>query len=450
MTLMTTPGRRGALAVAAALALALGSLTATPALAQSPSQVQEVVVQLATGVNASNFAAEQGLVLLDRFGTRPIHRLRLGTPGDVEAVAAALSALPQVVFAEPDFAGETPESVKNSIWLIGNSEAEYVEQWAPDALRLTGAHQRSTGRGVRVAVLDTGVELDHPTLAPRLLRKRSGALVGRDFVDNDSNPSEAGGAGDLGWGHGTHVAGLVALAAPEARIMPVRVLDAAGQGNVWVLAEGIGWAVDPDARPDTDDGAHVINLSLGTTRPTRLLETAVALATCNFADDDDAFSDPGFAADRARCARGWGAVVLASAGNSGSGDELIFPAAEGVKGSRAVAASTADRGLAGFSNFGGWIKLSAPGQGIVSTVPGASWGTWSGTSMAAPLAAGTAALVLSSRPPGGGRPNPRRWLPEDVLKRLEDRSAAQCSGPFKLVDAQAAVTNTAAPAPVCP
>ena len=87
------------------------------------------------------------------------------------------------------------------------------------------------------------------------------------------------------------MAGLVALAAPEAKIMPVRVLDAAGRGNVWVLAEGIGWAVDPDARPDTDDGAHVINLSLGTTRPTRLLETAVALATCNFADDDDAFSD---------------------------------------------------------------------------------------------------------------------------------------------------------------
>jgi subtilisin family serine protease len=172
------------------LALALACVAATsPALAQSPTPVQEVVVQLATGVNASAFASAQGLVLLDQFGTRPIHRLRLGTPGDVEAVAATLATLPEVVFAEPDFAGETPESVKNSIWLIGNSEAEYVEQWAPDALRLAGAHQRSTGRGVRVAVLDTGVELTHPSLAPRLLRKRNGALVGRDFVDNDANPS---------------------------------------------------------------------------------------------------------------------------------------------------------------------------------------------------------------------------------------------------------------------
>jgi subtilisin family serine protease len=429
----------------AALALSLSTLGAG-----AVEPLQELVAQLATGVDATAFANAQGLLLLDRFGSRPIYRFRLAAPGDVEAVTAALAQRPEVVFAEPDFNGETPESTKNSVWFIGNSEAEYVEQWAPEAMRLAEAHQRATGQGVRIAVLDTGVEPTHPSLAGKLLRNAAGAVVGRDFVDDDTDPSEVGAIGDLGYGHGTHVAGLVALAAPGARIMPVRVLDASGGGNIWVLAEGIGWAVDPDGRPGTDDGAHVINLSLGTIRPTQLLETAVALATCNFGDDDDQFQDPGFNADRLRCRRGYAATVLASAGNSGSDSELIYPAAEGVKGSRAVAASTVDRRLADFSNRGGWIKLAAPGQSIVSAVPGATWGTWSGTSMAAPLAAGAAALVLSSRAPGAWRPNPRRWQPEDVLKRLEDRSAPLCGSSLKVIDALAAVSDTPAPDPVCP
>jgi subtilisin family serine protease len=92
---------------------------------------------------------------------------------------------------------------------------------------------------------------------------------------------------------------------------------------------------------------------------------------------------------------------------------LIFPAAEGVKGSRAVAATAVNRRLASFSNFGGWIHLAAPGEGIVSSVPGATWGTWSGASMAATLAAGTAALVMAMSPHGGGRPRPRHWQPEE-------------------------------------
>lgn len=429
----------------AASALAL----AGPWAGAAVTPVQEVVVQLAEGVNVSSFASSQGLVLLEQFGKRPIYRLRLASAGDVEAVAASLATQPGVVFAEPDFEGETPESVKNSIWLIGNSQVDYVEQWAPDALRLTEAHQRSTGKGIRVAVLDTGVEATHPGLAGKMLLRKNGGVRGRDFVDDDQDASEGGGPGDLGYGHGTHVAGLVALVAPGAKIMPVRVLDRNGRGNIWVLAEGIGWALDPDKNGTTDDGAHVINLSLGTTRPTRLLDTAVALATCQFDDDDDAFSHPGFDADRTRCAKGWAAVVVAAAGNSGSADELIYPAAEGVKGSRAVAATTAARGLASFSNSGGWIKLAAPGDGIVSTVPGGSWGTWSGTSMAAPMAAGTAALILGLRAPGATKPNPRAWLPEDVLLRMEDRSAPLCGASLKVIDAMAAVSNTPAPAPGC-
>jgi subtilisin family serine protease len=248
----------------------------------------------------------------------------------------------------------------------------------------------------------------------------------------------------------------VALAAPDARLMPVRVLDRSGRGNIWVLAEGLAWAVDPDGRPRSDDGAHVINLSLGTTRPTRLLDTAVKLAACTFDDDDDDddFADPGFAADRERCARGFAALVVASAGNGGSATELIYPAAEGVEGARAFAALRPDGRLADFSNRGSWIPLAAPGESIVSSVPGGgavgAWGTWSGTSMAAPLAAGTAALVLASRAPGQVRPQPRRWTPEQVLKRLEDRAAPVCDASQRRIDAFAAVSDTAPPEPGCP
>lgn len=435
-------------AAPSALALAAAALWSGPAAAADP--LPEVVVQLEVGVDAATFAAQQGLTLLDQFGTRPIWRLRVPSGGDPEAIAEALKGRPEVVFAEANFEGQTPESDKNSVWVIGNSAQEYTRQWAPTALRLRDAHRLSKGAGVRVAVLDTGVERSHPTLANKLLLRRDGTLVGRDFVDDDDDPSETGAAGDLGWGHGTHVAGLVALSAPSAKIMPVRVLDASGQGNLWVLAEGIGWAIDPDGRPSTDDGAHVINLSLGTTRPTQLLQTAVALATCEFDDDDDDFVHPGFDADRERCNRRYAAIVLASAGNSGSGSEEIFPAAEGVKGSRAVAASTQQRTLAEFSNYGGWIKLAAPGDRIISSVPGAAWGTWSGTSMAAPLAAGTAALLLGSKPPGATRPNPRAWVPEDVLLRMEDRASKLCEASLRQVDALATLRDEPPPDVVCP
>jgi subtilisin family serine protease len=309
---------------------------------------------------------------------------------------------------------------------------------------------------VRVAILDTGVELSHPHLAPRLARRSDGTVLGRDFVDDDADPSEEGGRSDVGWGHGTHVAGLVALAAPGAQLMPLRVLDRAGRGNAWVLAEALAWAVDPDGNPATDDGAHLINLSLGTTQPTRLLAAVTELASCAFADeddeDDDDFDDAGFDDDRARCASGHGAAVLAAAGNDGSAELRIFPAAEGVKGARAVAATTPQAALAPFSNRGDWITLAAPGEAIVSSVPGGGWGTWSGTSMAAPLATGVAALLLGTpaQDPRPGTTGLRQWTAEYLLKRLEDRGTVVCGAPMTQIDALAAVTDSPPIDPVCP
>lgn len=402
----------------------------------APRVAGEVLVQLRPGVDVAALAAERGATVLDRFGRRPIWRLRTAAGADLDATIAALRADARVQFAEANVEGETPEGRRRAVWAVGGDAGVYAGQWAPASMRLAEAHARSRGAGIRVAVLDTGLDATHPLFAGRV-----GA--GRDFVDDDADPAEAGGSGDAGFGHGTHVAGLVLLAAPDATLMPARVLDAQGRGNAWVLAEALGWAVDPDADPATDDGAHVINLSLGTTQPTQLLTTAITLARCDFDEDDDEFDDPGFDDDRARCALKRGAVVLAAAGNDGSENGVQWPAAEDVPGSLAIAAHTEAAALAGFTNRGAPVKIAAPGEAIVSSVPGGRWAVWSGTSMATPLAAGTAALVL------GALPDPRGVLPLDVAKRLTDRSAALCGSPLRKLDAAAAVTDTAAVDPAC-
>jgi subtilisin family serine protease len=412
----------------------------------------DVVVQLLRGSDLAAVTSAYGLTVVDRFGQRPIWRLRVADGASADAAVAALRGDGRVRFAERNLESETPEGRKNSVWAVGGDAAVYAAQWAPQAIDLADAHTVSTGVGVRVAVLDTGIDTTHPVLAPRLARRAGGALLGRDFVDDDADPSEAGSRADAGYGHGTHVAGLVALVAPAATLMPVRVLDAAGRGNTWVLAEALGWAADPDGDPASDDGAHVINLSLSTLQRTDLIKTAGELAACTFDDDDDDFADPGFDDDRARCTLRQAAVVVAAAGNGGSESEQQFPAAETVQGLLSVAASTEARRIADFSNRGSWVRIAAPGEQIVSTVPGGGWGVWSGTSMAAPLVAGGAALLLATLPPGGdpALAAPRQWDAELAAKRLADRSSALCGSSLRQLRLAAALADVSADDPACP
>jgi len=196
-------------------------------------------------------------------------------------------------------------------------------------------------------------------------------------------PNAAASRSTPAYGHGTQVTGLVLLAAPRATIMPVRVLDANGQGNAWVPAEALAWAVDPDGDPNTDDGVHVVNFSLGSLQRTRLLEIATRIASCDLEVDDDDAYEPG---DKARCLQRHGAVVIAAAGNGSSAIEQQFPAAEsqpaGLTGALAVTASNLLGQGAYSGNHGPWVQIAAPGEGITSTVPGGGYGTWSGTSMA--------------------------------------------------------------------
>ncbi len=400
----------------------------------------EVLVQLRSGADLASIQTGYRLSLKARFGARPIFRFQVPAGTTVDAAVAALRADTRVVVAEANHIAGTPEARRRTVWAVGTS-AQYAAQWAPESMGLRQAHTLATGQGLRVAVLDTGVDASHPALADRV-------LPGRDFVDLDDDASEVGVPGMGGYGHGTHVAGLVALSAPGAQILPLRVLDAQGEGNVWVLAEAVLHAVDPDGNPFTSDGARVINLSLGTTVRTDILDLVKRLAECSAEENDDdeddkvKLDDAGYQADRDRCNVLGSAVVIAAAGNDASATEKQYPAAEASYGSLSIAASNATRRIASFSNRGDWIDLAAPGDGITSTVPGGGYGVWSGTSMATPLVAGVAALLFEQNP---------GWKPEDVTKRLRETSMPLCSTSLRQVHADAAVRDLKFNSPpICP
>lgn len=209
---------------------------------------------------------------------------------------------------------------------------------------------------VVIAVIDTGVDLDHPDLDGKL-------TAGYDFVGDDDQADDAN-------GHGTHVAGIVAAETdngiggagicPNCRIMPLRALNRFGSGSLSDIAGAITYA--------TDNGADVINLSLGGRSQSTILQRAVDYAWEN------------------------GVFVTCAAGNSGVSTRE-YPA--GYSNCVAVAATTDRDTRASFSNYGSWVELAAPGQAIYSTYTNGRYANSSGTSMAAPNVAGLAGLLAS-------------------------------------------------------
>jgi thermitase len=309
-------------------------------------------------------AARFDLTVLEQLDNLPIYRLRiinqLLTP---PTLASLLQTLPNVLYAEPNYIGQVPEGQRQrSGWAIGGNDETYHAQWAPQMLRLPEAHTISTGAGITVAVLDTGVDPDHPALAGHLIQ-------GFDFVDLDADPSEEGAYGqDSAYGHGTHVAGLIALAAPDSDIMALRILKPDGTGNSWLLAQAIRYAVA--------NNASVVNMSYSVSKRSLLIDNILDLVT-------SLTPSP---------------VMVAAAGNNGPSTAKEYPAAERKPGLLSVAASTDSDTLAEFSTRGSWVDVAAPGAGILSCVPMNNYAAWSGTSMSAPFVAGTAALVRALYP----------------------------------------------------
>jgi subtilisin family serine protease len=373
---MTTSLRSlSAVACLAVVAAAVQAPSATAGVGWAPAQVV-VKVDLGRGHTIEEVVADHPIVvdsdLLASRGIYLVHGTRTHGRGlgQVKKLAAELAADPAVDYAEPNYVTSVADSQFHA-WPdgvprdAGSDPAVWRRQPAAAALRLPAAHALSRGSGVVVAVLDTGADASHPALAGRL-------LPGWNYVADTPQTSDVAsgldsngnGHVDEAWGHGTFVSGTIAMVAPAAKILPERVLDSDGNGNVYLVAQAI-----LDA---TDAHAQVINLSLGTAdgSSSRLLADAVAYALAH------------------------GALVVAAAGNDRS-RRPHYPAADrDVIGVTALAAD--GRGLADFADFGRWVDVAALGDRVVGPLPGGRYAWWSGTSVATPFVAGQAALVRAT------------------------------------------------------
>jgi len=326
-----------------------------------------LVVRLPRGTDASRVARDHGLTVKDHIPGTGLYRFGMPHGGQEAEMARRLSRDPRVLYAERDqLADIEPENVVGSqqfsiAFVDGFKSNGYADQVAYSQVDfvpgVTGAPGPGVGNGTVVALLDTGATFTHPALQGHY-------LPGINLVDPGSPPLDVpDGLTNAAVGHGTMVAGIVAIIDPSAQILPVRVLNGDGIGSVFNVAQGIYYAIN--------QGAQVINLSLGTNQPSRALFESVLYAE---------FS---------------GAVVVASAGNDGE-DELHYPASyPGVIG---VAALETGDILASFSNYGASVFADAPGVGITSTYYNGGYATWSGTSFSAPFATGEASLILEKHP----------------------------------------------------
>lgn len=269
--------------------------------------------------------------------------------------------------------------------------------WGVNRIDADLAWSGSLGAGVKVGVIDTGIQLDHPDLAANIA---GGYNAIRPWKSpNDDN------------GHGTHVAGTIAAvdntigvigAAPSVSLYAIKVLDRNGSGWLSDVIEGLDWAVA--------NGMQVVNMSLGTSSDVQAMHDAVTNAA------------------------NAGVLVVAAAGNSGG--SVGYPAAY----PEAIAVSAIDNTdtIAYFSSRGPQVDFAAPGVSVYSTYKGSSYATLSGTSMATPHVAGTAALVWAANP---------TFTAANVLAKLiataDDLGAAGFDTLYGngLVDAQEAVTD---------
>ncbi|MCO8273177.1 S8 family peptidase [Actinoplanes sp. TRM 88003] len=355
----------GAIAGSAAIALP-GNVTAVsewqPATSYTPTtyNLAEAPERLLPAAVSAQKPVRVVTTTLDADG-RPVIKVTTATSKSAaaKAVKAGQSA--------PNAVGVELDAVATATEVPAGSDTYRSQQWDFSKIRVADAWTKSTGAGVTVAVLDTGVDAQHPDLAANVLTGFD-ATTDKAGVSTDAN------------GHGTHVAGTIAAVtgngkgisavAPNTKILPVRVLAANGSGNMSDVAEGIVWAAD--------HGATVINMSLGSTSKVTAVTNAITYA------------------------RSKGVTIVAAAGNErAKNSPTSYPAADA--GVIAVAATDSSDKVATYSNAGAYVDVAAPGSGILSTYPTALGGktgyaTMNGTSMASPHVAAVVALLEAYQP----------------------------------------------------
>ncbi|WP_139892164.1 S8 family serine peptidase [Bacillus sp. D386] len=308
---------------------------------------------------------------------------------DLSSIAKRLSKHKSVQLVEPNILYKTAYTPKDK---------HYKKQWHLPKINMPKAWDKSKGSSsIIVAVIDNGMQTNHPDLKGKITKQKN-------IVRNNSTITSAA--------HGTHVAGIIAATqntigisgvAPKVKIMPVQVFN--GQyADAYSIGDGIIYAVN--------NGARVLNLSFGSYSYSSYVDSAVAYAHSK------------------------GAIIIAAAGND-STSYTSYPAA--LNHVLAVSSTNKKDSDSYFSNFGNYINYSAPGEDIYSTVNGSSYEYMDGTSMAAPLVSGVAALMLSKNP----------WLSPDQIEIIMNKSVKDLGKKgwdslygYGRIDASKAMSNT--------
>ena len=369
-----THGLLGLLSILLTLQLGVAQLSADESHLPSlnPKEITEPFVpgELVVGVESSALALP--VTALEMVGVVVSHNaaidayvVRLADGIDMQSAGEFLRAIPGVRYVEPNylaFAFATP------------NDPRFSQQYGPTRIQAHLAWDIwQPQRTVHIAIIDTGIDSNHPDLTNKMRRHSNGAVYGYNTLNNTTNALDDN-------GHGTHCAGIaaaeinngvgiagiaawnpsVANANSYVKLMPVKVLASNGSGSLASVANGITWAAD--------NGAHILSLSLGAGSGAQQLADAV-----NYA---------------------WnrGCLIVAAAGNGGSSAPQ-YPAY--YTNAIAVAATDSSDRLASFSQYGSWVDIAAPGVGILSTIPNNSYASYDGTSMACPHVAGAAAVLWS-------------------------------------------------------
>lgn len=362
----------------------------------------QVLVKFKKGISAQRRAAVYSAFNSKRTDALPpeVDLVRIPAGQSVESAVKQYGALSEVEYAEPNY-------IRRAFATPNDTYYQQGLQWGLAKIQAPSAWDETTGSDtVIVAVVDSGVDYNHPDLAYNIWPSTGYDFIANNDASTGGNPTEDTDPKDE-MGHGTHVVGIIAAVTNNSagvagvaggfypqrgcRIMAVRVLNANGDGTDFTVSKGIVYAAN--------NGAKIINLSLGGVAFSHTLKAAVDYAAYGVAD-----STVNYAYSK-------GCILVAASGNGGSdgvGDpQVAYPAA--YDNVIAVGAVDSNDVRASFSNYGPELAIVAPGQQIYSTMPtytvtenskgySLTYSYMSGTSMATPMVAGVVALMISKKP----------------------------------------------------
>ncbi len=329
----------------------------------------EIILELAPGHTVEEINATWGTVTRDTFPEGDLHLVFKENAGDLEAFAEMMENTDaRILETEANYLEDTPEGTQQMVFIaVGGTVVDFEDQFLTQRIGVDEAHTYATGAGVTVAIIDTGVDPNHEIFAGRL------SAAGWDFLDGDAEPWEivANGVDDDGdqaidesFGHGTMVASMVALVAPDATLLPIRALDDDGRGSTWDLVRATRYALN--------QGAQVINMSFGVPRHISMLGHQLEYAALQ------------------------NVTIVAGAGNENRSSPSYYPA-DDSKAFMITALDSLDV-KADFADYNSKVVVSAPGTGVRAAFPGGGWALGSGCSFAAPIVTGEVALILGLLP----------------------------------------------------